>query len=79
MRRIMDWDDEYEPAPTWRERILFLWWRCLPYAVGVLVLCAAVWIVCRFAALIEDRGAADQWGCVIESQRRKLKTGQARQ
>ena len=65
--------DEYEPEPTRRERLIMLAWRSIPYAVGILVLCAIVWIGCALAAKIEDRGAASQWGCVIESARRDLK------
>lgn len=66
--------DEYEPEPTLKERLTMLAWRSIPYAVGILVLCVLMWIVCSIAARIEDRGASSQWGCVIESARRNLKT-----
>lgn len=68
----MDWDDEYEPEPTLRERIIMLAWRSIPYAVGILAMCVLVWIICTFAARVENRGASDQWWCVIESARNAL-------
>jgi hypothetical protein len=67
--------DEYEPEPTLKERAIMLAWRSIPYAVGILVLCVLVWIVCSFAARIDDKSASSQWGCVIESARRNLKNG----
>ena len=65
--------DEYEPEPTLKERAIMLARRAIPYAVGILVLCVLMWIVCSFAARIEDKSASNQWGCVIESARRNLK------
>lgn len=69
----MDWDDEYEPEPTRRERLIMLAWRSIPYAVGILVLCVLMWIVCTIAARIENKGASSQWGCAVESAMRNLK------
>ena len=65
--------DEYEPEPTLKERAIMMARRAIPYAVGILVLCVLMWIVCSFAARIEDKSASSQWGCVIESARRNLK------
>ena len=79
MRRTMDYDDEYEPEPTAREKALMLAWRVIPYFAGIAVLCTLLWIVCTFAAHIENKGASSQWGCVIESARRNLKNDPARQ
>ena len=67
--------DEYEPEPTLKERVIMLAWRSIPYAVGILVLCALMWIACSLAARIEDKSASSQWGCVIESARQNLKSG----
>ena len=75
----MDYDDEYEPEPTTREKLVMLAWRGLPYAVGITILCILVWIVGSFAARIEDKGASSQWGCIIDSARRKLKNDPTRQ
>ena len=75
----MDYDDEYEPEPTAREKLVMLAWRALPYAVGITILCVLVWIVGSFAARIEDKGASSQWGCIIDSARRKLKNDPTRQ
>ena len=72
MRMTMEYD-EYEPEPTLKERAIMMARRAIPYAVGILVLCVLMWIVCSIAARIEDRGASSQWGCVIESARRNLK------
>ena len=72
MRMTMEYD-EYEPEPTLKERAIMLARRAIPYAIGVLVLCVLMWIVCSFAARIEDKTASSQWGCVIESARRNLK------
>ena len=72
MRMTMEYD-EYEPKPTLKERAIMLARRAIPYAVGILVLCVLMWIVCSFAARIEDKSASSQWGCVIESARRNLK------
>ena len=72
MRMTMEYD-EYEPEPTLKERAIMLARRASPYAVGILVLCVLMWIVCSFAARIEDKSASSQWGCVIESARRNLK------
>ena len=69
----MDWDDEYEPEPTRRERLIMLAWRSIPYAVGILIMCIVVWIGCTLAARIENNGASSQWGCAIESASRNLK------
>ena len=68
--------DEYEPEPTLKERAIMLACRSIPYVVGILVMCVLVWIVCLFAARIDDKSASSQWGCVIESARRNLKNGQ---
>ena len=65
--------DEYEPEPTRRERLVMLAWRSIPYAVGILVLCVLMWIVCTIAARIENKGASSQWGCAVESAMRNLK------
>ena len=65
--------DEYEPEPTLKERAIMMARRAIPYAVGILVLCVLMWIVCSFAARIEDKSASSQWGYVIESARRNLK------
>ena len=75
----MDDDDEYEPEPTAKEKALMLAWRAIPYAIGIVVLCALMWIFCTFAAKIENKGASSQWGCVIESARRNLKNEPTRQ
>ena len=75
----MDYDDEYEPEPTAKEKALMLAWRAIPYAIGIVVLCALMWIFCTFAAKIENKGASSQWGCVIESARRNLQTEPTRQ
>ena len=72
MRMTMEYD-EYEPEPTLKERAIMMARRAIPYAVGILVLCVLMWIVCSFAARIEDKSASSQWGCVIESARRNLK------
>ena len=72
MRMTMEYD-EYEPEPTLKERAIMLARRAIPYAVGILVLCVLMWIVCSFAARIEDKSASSQWGYVIESARRNLK------
>ena len=69
----MDYDDEYEPEPTAKEKLAMLAWRALPYAVGILVLCVLTWIACSIAARVEDKGASSQWGCAVESARRNLK------
>ena len=75
----MDYDDEYEPEPTAKEKALMLAWRAIPYAIGIVVLCALMWIFCTCAAKIENKGASSQWGCVIESARRNLKNEPTRQ
>ncbi len=72
----MDYD-EYEPEPTWKERLAMLAWRSIPYAIGLLVMCVLVWIVCTFAARVEDSGASSQWGGVIDTVRRNLKNGRS--
>ena len=75
----MDYDDEYEPAPTAKEKALMLAWRAIPYAIGIAILCILLWIVCTFAARIEDKAASNQWGCIIDSARRNLKNDPTRQ
>ena len=75
----MDYDDEYEPAPTAKEKALMLAWRAIPYAIGIAALCILLWIVCTFAARIEDKAASNQWGCIIDSARRNLKNDPTRQ
>ena len=72
----MDCDDEYEPEPTAREKLVMLAWRALPYAVGITILCVLVGIVCSFAAHIENKGASSQWGCIVDSASRNLKNRQ---
>ena len=59
--------DEYEVKPTFCETALDLARRLVPYAVACVLLALAVAAACRIAARIENRGASDPWGNIIEN------------
>lgn len=59
--------DEFEPKPTWRETATQLAYRLLPYVAASLVLALLVAAACRMAAKVENRGASDPWGNIIEN------------
>ena len=65
--------DEYETPPDWRERATELAHRAIPYALAITVLCIFLWIVCSFAARIDNPGASSQWSCTLDAVRRGLK------
>ena len=71
--------DEYEPKPQPREIVIAAVFRAIPYIVGIAVLALAVAVACRIAARIETRGAADQWGCIIQNAIRETKNPRERQ
>lgn len=71
--------DEYEPKPQPREIVIAALFRAIPYIVGIVVLSLAVALVCRMAARVERRGAADQWGCVLQNAMRESKNPDAGQ
>ena len=71
--------DEYEPQPQPREIVIAAVFRAIPYIVGFAVLSLAVALACRMAARIETRGAADQWGCIIDNAIRETKNPSVRQ
>lgn len=71
--------DEDIDRPSVRERIVGFLWRALPYVLFTLFLAVFVGLVCRVAAHVEDRSAADKWNSVIESASWAVKNSEARQ
>jgi len=69
----MEDEFDYEPEPTLKERTMMLAWRAAPYALGIVVLCVFLLVVCSVAARVDDPSGSSQWNAALDEAMRNLK------